>query len=366
MKKSVRIWTLFLGYCVLLGVLFMGIRRAEKGIRELWFNFITKRIVAQQSHVPLKQCMLGVYKPELPFSFGPTGAFEDTLGTKFTLISFYQAWGDGNEHTFNPFVMEAIDKNGKVPVVTWEPWVSGFTREGMKPMPEREYRCLRDIANGSYDVFIQEWARAAVTWGKPFFLRFAHEMTNDQYPWGPGNGNTPDDYKQAWWHVKALFDSLGATNVIWVWCPYGTGVLDYYPGEKSVHWVAMDVFNYGEILYGDDDRRWMSFDELASPLYNELLPLQKPIMVAEVGCSNIGGSREVWYREMFAQIERKFTSVKALVLFENPSDRTSGKWEIDWSIMHESFVVDEIRPFMESGHFSFIEFYGKKLAKKKS
>jgi hypothetical protein len=263
---------------------------------------------------------------------------------------------------FQPILMENIVNNGCTPMITWEPWVSGFGAETLKPMPQREWRSLADIGNGVYDFYITEWAKAAVTWGKPFFLRFAHEMTNSQYSWTPENGNTPQDYKNAWWHVHSLFDSLGASNVIWVWCPYGTGVMDYYPGDEWVDWTAMDVFNYGEFLSGTN-QRWMSFNELASPLYSELETIRKPIMVAEVGSSDIGGSREVWYGEMLKQIMTKFTRVKALVLFENPSDRTSGIWDIDWSVGASPDVTAEVRSGFKSGYFSFIADYNQKLSK---
>jgi beta-mannanase len=260
--------------------------------------------------------------------------------------------------------MDNIVENGCVPLVTWEPWVSEFYSEDLEPMPEREERYLRDIAAGKYDFHIVRWAKAAVAWGKPFFLRFAHEMTNPQYPWSQVNGNTSWDYKSAWWHVRAVFDSLGATNAIWVWCPYGTDVLEYYPGDEYVDWVAMDVFNYGEIIFGTD-RRWMSFDELASPLYRELETLRKPIMVAEVGCSDIGGSREVWYREMLDQVRNKFTTIKAVVLFENPSDQTSGIREIDWSIRGNPDVLAEVRENLSRGYYRYIDDYLERLTEKR-
>lgn len=362
--KRLRVAGLFVGYCALVWVLFLGIRRFEVWAGDAWYEYVTRRLVAQRAHIPPETCILGVYKPEIPYTFARMHGLEDSIGVRFTLASYYQAWGDHPEHFFQPVLMDNIVENGCVPLVTWEPWVSEFSGEELEPMPQREERYLQDIAAGVYDFHIARWAKAAVAWGKPFYLRFAHEMTNSQYPWSPVNGNTAWDYKCAWWHVRGVFDSLGATNAIWVWCPYGTDVMDYYPGEEYVDWVAMDVFNYGEIIFGTD-RRWMSFDELASPLYRELEALRKPIMIAEVGCSDIGGSREVWYREMFAQVKKKFTKVKAVVLFENPSDRTSGIWEIDWSIRRSPAVLHEVRGQLSGDYYRYIEGYIEQLTKTK-
>ncbi len=365
MKPALKI-SLFAGYLVLVIVLFKGIKVFEKEAKEAFFTFITKRMVAQSSQVPVDKCITGIYKPELPYSFDPLEELEDTLGKKFTLISFYQAWGEKPEHSFQADLMDEIVKNGRVPMLTWEPWVTDFTAPHLKPLSKREYRYLQDIADGVYDFFIQEWAKAAVQWGKPFFLRFAHEMTNPQYPWSRVNDNRPEDYIRAWWHVRSVFDSLGARNVIWVWCPYGTDILKYYPGDKFVDWVAIDVFNYGELLTdGGEGMRWMSFDQLASPIYREVSVLKKPVMVAEAGCSDIGGSREVWYREMLDQIAEKFTSIKAVIFFDDPSDRTSGKWVIDWSIENSPEVRSEIREVLKSEHFGFIENYHQLLSASK-
>ena len=125
-----------------------------------------------------------------------------------------------------------------------------------------------------------------------------------------------------------------------------------------------DVFNYGELIFGEG-RRWMSFDELASPMYREVESLRKPIMVAEVGCSDIGGSREVWYREMLVQIQHKFTNIKALVFFNNPADRTSGRWTIDWSLEGSPEVLREVKTTLNEGYFTYIPDYLSKLSRSK-
>jgi hypothetical protein len=360
MKRPLKI-ALVLAYVALVLVLFKGVKVFERGAKEAWYTYVTKRMVSTTSHIPIDKCILGIYKPELPYSFGPLNELEDSLHNRFTLVSWYQAWGNKPEHQFQPALMDAVVGQGRVPVVTWEPWVTEFDAPHLKPVAHREHRYLRDIAGGVYDFYIEEWARAAVTWGKPFFLRFAHEMTNPQYPWSHVNDNRPEDYIRAWWHVHALFDSLGARNVIWVWCPYGTDVLKYYPGDTQVDWIAIDVFNYGDLLDEGTGMRWMTFDQLASPVYQELSVLKKPMMIAETGSSDMGGSREVWYREMLDQVASKFTNVKALIIFDDPSDRTSGRWIIDWSVGADPDVRNGMREGLANNRFIFIEQYHRLL-----
>lgn len=354
---------IFLVYTGSVLILFKGIKFFEVTVREAYYTFVTKRLVADVSHVPVRNCILGIYKPELPYSFDLLRRIESGLGAGFSIISIYQAWGDKEENTFPASAMEKIVENGAVPMLTWEPWINEFNAGNLRPMPMREQRYLRDIANGLYDFYISQWAKAAVVWGKPVFLRFAHEMTNPQYPWSPQNGNRPDDYIYAWRHVHGVFDSLGASNVIWVWCPYSPGTLNYYPGHEYVDWVAMDIFNYGDLL-SSDEQRWLSFDQLASPIYNDLSTLRKPVMVAEVGCGDIGGSRAVWYREMLQQITNKFVNIKAVVFFDNPADRTSGKWVLDWSLESSDEVMGEVRNTFAEGYFRYVENYSRKLSKK--
>lgn len=362
MKRRTKM-LIFTGYLSIVITGFWGIKRFEAWAKDTYYQSITRRLVSQVSKISPDNCILGIYKPELPYSFGPLQAMEDSLGKKFTLISWYQAWGDKAEHRFPAEAMEAAVTNGRVPMITWEPWITEFAASHLKPLSEREHRYLKDIAEGAYDFYIREWAKAAVTWGKPFFLRFAHEMTNHQYPWSDINGNRADDYIHAWRHVHSLFDSLGARNVVWVWCPYKAGSLNYYPGHEYVDWVAIDIFNYGDLLSEDAAAvRWMSFDQLTSPIYDEVSALRKPIMVAEVGSSDMGGSREVWYREMFGQVATKYTNIKALVLFNDPSDRTSGRWIIDWSVDGSPEIMAETREALANDHYVFIPDYIKLLS----
>src|SRR5206468_3672998 len=101
------------------------------------------------------------------------------------------------------------------------------------------------IASGAWDAYITRWAQAARTWGKPMRLRFAHEMNGNWYPWAEGvNGNVAGDYVKAWKHVRAIFWSVGATNVTWVWSPNivypgSTPLAGLYPGDTYVGEVGV-------------------------------------------------------------------------------------------------------------------------------
>jgi beta-mannanase len=109
---------------------------------------------------------------------------------------------------------------------------------------------LADIIAGTYDSYITGWATAAAAWGKPCYLRFAHEMNGNWYPWAEAvNGNTAGQYATAWQHVRDIFTAAGATNVKWIWAPNvlysgSTALAGLYPGDSYVDVVGVDGYNY--------------------------------------------------------------------------------------------------------------------------
>ena len=133
-------------------------------------------------------------------------------------------------------------------------------------------------------------------------LRFAEEMNGNWYAWGQGvNGNTPDQYVEAWRHVHDLFVDAGATNAIWVWCPnieqpnYRT--FDYlYPGDAYVDWVGLDGYNAASVW----QTPWMSMAQLFSASYDDLAALtDKPMMIGETASTEVGGDKAQWITSAF-------------------------------------------------------------------
>ena len=291
--------------------------------------------------------LFGVYDGGFPNTFAGMEQLETALRYKFPIISFYSAWGDKPTQQFPIRMVETIHSMGSVPMITWEPWVVDFDerlRTNLKPAAEREYGSLAGIARGEYDFYLVPWAKAAAEYRKPLLLRFAHEMNDPyRYPWGPQNGNRPEDFVAAWKHVHLIFQKMGATNVLWIWSPHISmpWFEYYYPGPEYVDWIATGVLNYGDIASWS---RWWSFHQILEKAYPTLLRMNKPIMISEFGTLSSGGDMTEWYRQAFYHITHTYSrGVKAVVFFNQPNDITiSPTYPLNWSVTQNGRAVEVV------------------------
>ena len=281
--------------------------------------------------------LFGIYDGGFPNTFAGMEQLEAALNYKFAIISFYGAWGDKPTQQFPIRMVETIDRMGSVPLITWEPWVVDFDERVRKNLPalaEREYASLASIARGDYDFYIVPWAKAAAGYKRPLFIRFAHEMNDPyRYPWGPQNGNRPEDFIAAWRHVHLIFQKMGATNVLWVWSPHVSmpWFEFYYPGPEYVDWIGTGVLNYGNVASWS---RWWSFHQILEKAYPALLKMEKPIMISEFGTLSQGGDMAEWYRQAFYHMDHTYArGVRAVVFFNQPNDITiSPTFPLNWSV----------------------------------
>lgn len=281
-----------------------------------------------------EKTLFGIFDGKFPNSFEGMEELESKIRYKFPIISFYVAWGDKANQEFPSRMVQTIDRMGSVPMITWEPWVVDFDESRRTNLPsraEREYASLAAIARGDYDFYITPWASAAARFKKPIFLRFAHEMNDPyRYPWGPQNGNRPDDFIAAWKHVHLIFQKMSATNVVWVWSPHISmpWFEYYYPGDEFVDWVGMGILNYGNIASWS---RWWSLHQILEKAYPALIKFNKPIMICEFGTLASGGDIVEWYRQAFYHLDHTYGRVKAVVFFNQKQDTTMSAYPLDWS-----------------------------------
>lgn len=297
-----------------------------------------------------ERILLGAYEERVPGSLEGVFGLEDTLGVAFPLVHTYIAWGDLPRERFPDAFVRAVRQAGSIPVISWEPWLTDFDgdrREGLAPTGERDAGGLGAIAAGTYDFYVDRWARKAVAYGGPILMRFAHEMNDPyRYPWGPQN-NAPEDFVAAWRHVVDRFRAAGADNVLWVWSPhpaYGE-FQTFYPGEEWVDWVGATALNYGAAAPWS---RWWSFRETFGRYYEQLSAFGKPIVIAELGSVGVGGDRAGWYAAALDSLPSAYPAVRGVILFASSADATVTGKEVDWSIVDDTAVSRAVRTAIDA------------------
>jgi len=270
---------------------------------------------------------------------------EDSLALTFPIISIYGAWGENAEYKFPRNEVDAIIRVGSIPMITWEPWLDKFSVENfpnISPIETRNKKGMASVAAGHYDAYIKEWATEARKVNYPIYLRVGHEMNDPyRYPWGPQN-NEPEEFVAAYKHIRDVFESVGAKNVIWVWSPHLTygKFQEYYPGTDYVDVVATGALNYGTSTSWSD---WWTFEQIFGNYYKTLESFYKPIMLAEFGSLKPGGDRAQWFADAFNRFQFKYPYVTSIVFFHYSSDGSTTYKNVDWYIKDDSEVTTAIK-----------------------
>jgi hypothetical protein len=245
-------------------------------------------------------------------------SFQTMIGKQLAVVLSYVHWQD----LFPLAESDAVYNNGSLPLITWEPWISDQTGT------------LEAIAAGNYDAYVRSFFQAAKAWGKPVFLRFAHEMNGNWYPWdGVHNGGSsgPERYKRAWLYIYNVREAVGADNVYLVWSPNHKNLpaeswndmVNYYPGDQYVDWVGLDGYNWGY-------SQWESFDSVFGAAYTKLICLTaKPLMIGEFACAEQpGADKAAWISDAFTKILSSYPRIKIFCWFNINKERD---WRADSS-----------------------------------
>ncbi len=247
---------------------------------------------------------LGTYIRGVEDSPGLLDQYTEEVGRRPAIVGSYKRW---DVAPFYRPELHEIASRGAVPMVGWEPWDEA----------DHGYR-LGAIAKGHFDDYIWRSAREAREWGGPILVRFGQEMNGSWAPWQRGvNGTTGPRFVAAWRHIVEIFRRAGATNVSWVWCPYVDNgdlpFMDFYPGDRWVDWLALDGFNWGE------PTSWQSFPKIFDRSYRKLTRIaRKPIMIAETGSDESGGSKARWLHRTLRHQLPRLKRIRAVVWFDAP------------------------------------------------
>ena len=184
-------------------------------------------------------------------------------------------------------------------------------------------RVAYDILDGKYDDYFLRYADDLKSFGKPILFRLNNEMNSD-WCWYSAfyTARDADIYVKLWRYLKAIFDSQGVDNLIWVWNPHDLSLpsfswnnfMVYYPGDEYVDVIGMTGYNTGTYFANE---RWRSFDQIYKELYGEYsLFFQKPFMLTEFAASIHGGDKAAWIDDMFVKLP-DYPNIKAAVWWNN-------------------------------------------------
>ena len=262
---------------------------------------------------------LGVSNHELITTDGAIRRWTRANGPAPAIVNWYQQWLTG-ERRFRPDWARRVARGGAVPMITWEPWSAP---EGVRHTVDQPTISLARIADGDHDAYIRAWARDVAAYGQPVLIRLMHEMNGDWYPWGVHvNGNSPEDYVRAWRHVRRVFDRAGADNVSWVWSINNLERIEgevhdidaYYPGRKWVDWVSTSGFNWGGAYSWSG---WRTADPLYRDTIDALARFDRPIMISEIGTTDIGGDARTWIRQTFQRLRTGYPELRAVLWYDD-------------------------------------------------
>ena len=239
---------------------------------------------------------------------------ENYFGRKLDVDHWYYNW----ESNFIGWRQAWDFQNGRIPMISWS---RGYSSQ---------------IIAGAYDDMIRARADGVKSLGKPIFLRWAWEP--DGKRWIEKSG-TPAQYIAAWRHIHDIFETRGATNAVWIWCPtaysFKTGTAwEWYPGDAYVDWIATDGYNWYPQKQTPRDT-WRSFVQIFDAFYQSASPKGKPLMLGEYGVQeDTPGRKADWVHDAQNVIKTQYPAIKAIVYFDtktNNPDRPSFDWRMDTS-----------------------------------
>jgi Glycosyl hydrolase family 26 len=236
---------------------------------------------------------LGVF----PNESGGIAAFEQKLGEPVSI-----------DHSYVPWTFKSWSKRiapdlaaGRTPLLSWS--AAPTTNASA-------------IASGSQDATITAAAAALKAAGKTIYLRPFYEF--DQPQGHPRYIGTPAQVIAAWQHTYNVFQSVGATNVKFVWCPmsfdFKKGVAQqFWPGAQYVDYVGADGYNF-------PGKKWRSFGTIFQYAYDYSVAQGKPFFVAETASPGNDPRTPGWIADA-EQWANANTNTAAVVYFDSISPK---------------------------------------------
>ena len=293
------------------------------------------------------------------------GTFDASIGRPLTIVHVYEKWGPASDLVSNA-TLDAIAGEGGVPMIAWN---CGATL--VKGVPTGATDAA--IAAGTYDSYIEAYAQQLKAYGGPLFLRWYREpnlsLSANWTACGGGQTSTSPtcasaganqtaaaNYVAAWQRIYDDFQSVGATNVSFVWNPGLGGDANaswlscLWPGTKYVNWIGIDGYSRPPAdqsftqIYGTPALPG-PYQVLTAPLYGGL-----PIMTAETGA--VGSNQQAYLQSVSTalnSVPAVYPDIHAFMYFDSTNDECGTKGGCDWALAGSGLTT--LATFAQSAFF---------------
>ena len=262
---------------------------------------------------------------------------EHDLGTQFSIIGRTQ--DIVHDHFDRTWANQLATKHVR-------PWITlQFGEFGANGKPSVDAGLL-SIINGLHDQEIQQWAEDIRNYDKPVYLTILLQADkNWSLSSGVANGGIPQDVSQAWMHVRAIFNQLGAKNVAWVWA-MADPLHDqqFAPPASAIDAVLQDFINY-------PGTKWGNPEQALHDLVNRYPT--KPIIV-EASMDGPVQQKVVWTTELSQAVDDT-PQVYALLYHEgSPGLNASAAQIKSWSLASDPLTLAAMNQLVSNLHLQAV------------
>lgn len=168
---------------------------------------------------------------------------------------------------------------------------------------------------GGHDSLIYRLGNWIKTQGnRPVFLRIGYEFDGTEW-----NHYRKEFYVPAWKRIKTKLDSMGVSNVAYVWQAKGAGASreimnGFYPGDEYVDWVAYSFFSVAEenhpmIQFARDHHKPLFIAE-ATPVFPDAKGVCRPLDLTKQDDAKYAWKN--WFTPFFRTVNNNPDVVKAI------------------------------------------------------
>jgi len=237
------------------------------------------------------------------------------IGAKPTMVMEFEAWS--RNRTLDSHFTEARRQGHTSFMVTWEPWTPVDVAKGKAAQhAEQPQFSNAAIAGGALDSYIRLFARSVAESGLTVYVRYAHEMNGDWYPWS----RDPANYILAWRRVVDIFHAEGAENARFVFslnpsvfedeATWRSNLTTYWPGDGYVDYLGATVINFG----GSKDHPVADFVDRLDIMRETF---GKQVFITELNTAEEG--RVAWFADLRTWLATDADWVVGMVLSQHES-----------------------------------------------